>query len=175
MAITLIIEDGSIVEDANTYVDSAGAFATAYFEAHLYATTWTAATSEQKKAAVVQATRTIDSLITWKGRKTDQDQPRQWPRYQVFAEGFLVPDDQVPRAVQEATLEMAMALLERNRLADSAATQGVNALKLGQGALELELTPDKTTELKAIPDIVRQLLEPYGMTKGGGMKPVFRA
>lgn len=175
MAITLIIEDGSIVDGANTYVDALGTVAADYFEAHLYAATWTAATDEQKKAAVVQATRTIDSLISWQGRKTDQDQPRQWPRYQVFAEGFLVPDDAVPVRVVEATLEMAMALLERNRLADSAATQGVNELKLGQGALELVLTPDKTTDLKAIPDIVRMLLEPYGVAKGGGMIPIYRA
>lgn len=176
MAITLIIENGSGVANANTYVDSAGALAAAYFEAHLHASVWSAATADQQKAAVVQATRAIDTLINWKGRRVAVDQARQWPRTGVMAEGFTIESDTVPNRVVYATLEMAMALLERDRLADTAASQGVSALKLGQGALELELGADPQAALKSIPEQVAALLEPFGTrTRGSGMVPVYRA
>jgi hypothetical protein len=175
MAITIIVEDGSTVDNANSYVDPLGAFATAYFEAHLYATNWTEATDEQKKAAVVQATRTIDSLLKWKGRRVAQDQPRQWPRYGVRADGFLIESNVVPRRIQEATLEQAMALLERDRLADTAREAPLTELGMGSGAMTLKFGKDPTANLSPIPDIVRQLLDPYGSTSGGGMVRVERA
>lgn len=175
MAITIIVEDGTTVDDANSYVDPAGAFAVAYFEAHLHKAAWTAADAEGKKAAVVQATRTIDSLIKWKGRRVAQDQPREWPRYGVRADNWVLAEDVVPVRVQEATLEQALALLERDRLADTAAEAPVTKLGMGSGALELEFGADPTANLNPIPDIVRRLLEPYGTTGGGGMVRVERA
>lgn len=174
MAITITLEDGTGVADANSYVDPAGTWEASYLEAHLYADLWTAATTERQKASVVQATRTIDSLISWKGRRVDYDQALEWPRYEVEADGFCVPSDEVPRRVREAVLEMALALLERNRLADQAVEAPVTKLGLGNGALELELGADPAQSLPAIPRIVQQLLAPYGFAPGG-LQRIFRA
>lgn len=174
MPITIILEDGTGVSEANSYVDPAGAVATGYFEAHLHAAGWHAATVDQRKASVVQATRALDYLMDWKGRRVEQAQARQWPRIEVYAEGFIVESDEVPIRVIQATLEMAMALLERDRLADTAATQGVTELKLGQGALEIQLTNDPQTNLRAIPDQVRRLLAPFASASGSTMRRVYR-
>lgn len=175
MAITIIVEDGSLVEDANSYVDPEEDFATDYFEAHLHASTWNDATDEQRKAAVVQATRTIDSLMTWKGRRVDANQAREWPRYGVRYDGHYIETDVIPTRLREATLEMAMALLERDRLADTAREAPVTELGLGSGALSLKFGDDPTASLPPIPEIVRRLLFPFGSTSGGGMARVERA
>lgn len=175
MAITITVEDGSIVADANSYVDPEETFAIDYFEAHLHATTWTGADLEEQKAAVVQATRTIDSLLKWQGRKVQYDQPREWPRYGVRVDGWILETNEIPRRLREATLEMAMALLERDRLADSAVEAPVTELGLGQGALDIKFGEDPAATLNPVPDIVRRLLEPFGTTSGGGMVRVQRA
>ena len=56
--------------------------ATTYFGAtlHLYADAWTAASADEKAAALNMAQQKIES-IRWKGRKYSEDQDLQWPRY----------------------------------------------------------------------------------------------
>ena len=56
--------------------------ATTYFGAtlHLYADAWTAASADDKAAALNMAQQKIES-IRWKGRKYSEDQDLQWPRY----------------------------------------------------------------------------------------------
>ena len=78
MALTLIKEDGTGRVDANSYADVAGA--SAYFEGHLYATAWTGASADQKAAALVMATRLIDSQFQFCGYRAHSEQALQWPR-----------------------------------------------------------------------------------------------
>ena len=78
MALTLVKEDGTGKANANSYADVAGA--DSYFEGHLYATAWTAATSTQKAAALVMATRLIDAEFQFNGYKLLSTQALQWPR-----------------------------------------------------------------------------------------------
>lgn len=65
MALTLNKEDGTGKPTANTYALVADA--DSYHEGHLYAAGWTAATVEQKTAALVMATRVIDSEYQFNG------------------------------------------------------------------------------------------------------------
>src|SRR5512136_1491423 len=78
MALTLIKEDGTGRTDANSYASVAEG--DAYFEGHLYASAWTAATSGTKAAALVMATRLVDSQFQFHGYRTNETQALQWPR-----------------------------------------------------------------------------------------------
>jgi hypothetical protein len=78
MALTLVKEDGTGKADANSY--AAVADADSYFEAHLYASAWTAATATTKAAALVMATRLVDSQYQFNGFRAHDTQALQWPR-----------------------------------------------------------------------------------------------
>src|SRR5687767_14468449 len=78
MALVLIKEDGTGKVDANSYATAAEG--DAYHEGHLYATVWTTATLATKEAALVMATRLIDSQYFFGGGKANDGQALQWPR-----------------------------------------------------------------------------------------------
>jgi hypothetical protein len=117
MALVLIKEDGSGKIDANSYADAADG--DAYHDGHLYASAWTAAAPEIKEAALVMATRLIDSQLRFAGFKTSDAQALQWPRRSCPDPdlGDFAPSDAVPKNVCDATCEMARELLILDRTA----------------------------------------------------------
>ena len=129
MALTLIKEDGTGKVDANSY--AAVADGDAYFEGHLYASAWTAATSGTKAAALVMATRLVDSQFQFNGYRAHEEQSLQWPRercpdpdrnavtssLQSPVLSSFVANDEVPKGVGEAVCEMARELLIADRTA----------------------------------------------------------
>ena len=78
---TFVVEDGSIVAEANSYVSVAEA--DNFFALHLYGASWAAATTQQKQAALVMSTRTINASVVWKGSPITHIQRLQWPRQGV--------------------------------------------------------------------------------------------
>ena len=117
MALILIKEDGTGRADANAYANATDG--DAYHDGHLYATAWTGATAEQKVAALVMATRLIDGQFQFEGLKTKSAQALQWPRENCHdPDGTdVLPGDAVPKAVVDATCEMARELLIVDRTA----------------------------------------------------------
>jgi hypothetical protein len=127
MALVLVKEDGTGRSDANSY--AAAADADAYYDGHLYASAWTAATTGNKEKALVFATRLIDSQFQFNGWRAHDSQALQWPRercpdpdkgpsvsFQVlFSLGQYVEADEIPKAVVNATCEMARELLLLDR------------------------------------------------------------
>src|SRR5580765_2114378 len=78
MALTLVKEDGTGKTNSNSY--AAAADGDAYFDAHLYAQAWTNADTGAKETALVMATRLIDSMCQFSGRRAHTTQALQWPR-----------------------------------------------------------------------------------------------
>jgi hypothetical protein len=129
MALTLIKEDGTGRTDANSYATAAEA--DSYFEGHLYASAWSAATAATKAAALVMATRLVDSQYQFHGYRAHDTQALQWPRERcpdpdrnlVTSTTMspvltnFVPSTQVPQPVSFAVCEMARELLIVDRTA----------------------------------------------------------
>ena len=115
MALTLIKEDGTGKVDANSYASAADG--DAYHEGHLYATAWSGALLASKEAALVMATRLIDSQFQFGGVRVKETQALQWPREDCRdpdGADFLA-SDAIPKAVVNATCEMARELLIADR------------------------------------------------------------
>ena len=116
MALILIKEDGTGLSNANSYASAADG--DAYFEGHLYASAWTAALLANKEKALVFATRLIDAEFQFNGYTMKATQALSWPRQKcpdpdegrTDADGFF-PSDAVPKALLQATCEMARELL----------------------------------------------------------------
>src|SRR5688572_12267975 len=111
MPLVLIKEDGTGKVDANSYASVADG--DAYYDGHLYATAWTAATLANKEKALVFATRLIDAEYQFAGWKSHESQALQWPRGSCLDPDGTedLPSDAVPKAVVDATCELARELL----------------------------------------------------------------
>ena len=171
MALTLIKEDGTGKTDANAYANAADG--DAYHEGHLYATAWTAATLANKEAALVMATRLIDGQFQFGGSKAHEEQALQWPR-----EGCRDPDgsdvlasDAVPKAVVDATCEMARELLVADRTA-APAGEGLKYYNTGT----TQTGYDKHDTRPVISHVAQALLAKYGalLKSRSGAVPLVR-
>lgn len=175
MALTLIVEDGTIVAGANSYVDPTASVAVDFFDAHLFATAWTGAVADDRTKACIMATRYVDQLILWKGVPVENNQPLSWPRDQVLLKGQTeyLADDAIPLDIVHAVLETANAFLVGDRVSDTGKSAGVSAISLGQGALDLTFQqPDPQHNLPIIPKQVMILLEKYGASRESGFRQI---
>lgn len=159
---TLIPEDGTGMPNANSYASLAEA--DAYADAHLYAQEWTAADVDRKTVALVMASRVLDSSTDWIGSRSHADQGLAWPRTGAKYDGVLIGQN-VPRAVKNATAELAR-LLMKSDLTEDVAQNNLKSLNLGKGALEIDFKDG--SEKKRIPTSVGELLMGLGNISSDG-------
>ncbi|MHB8523146.1 MAG: DnaT-like ssDNA-binding protein [Limisphaerales bacterium] len=179
MALTLTKEDGTGKADANTYASVADG--DAYHDGHLYASAWTVAATANKEAALVFATRLIDVEYQFNGFKANEGQALQWPRvscpdpdgaallwpvlpWRTGRGGALVSGDVVPKAVAEATCEMARELLIEDR---TAAPPG-EGLTETQGADYSKTIYSKKDTRPIISHVAQAMLAKFGALVRGG-------
>lgn len=123
MAITITATPGDVA--ANSFVTAAEM--TAYCDARLNASIWTAA--DAQLPALVEATRDL-SLLDYEGERVDGTQALSWPRQYaenpdapigsadptipVLIDGLPVyyADDVIPQRVKDATCELALQYLK---------------------------------------------------------------
>lgn len=98
---TLIIEDGSIVANANSYVTVQEL---TDFAADRGVDTFTGDESE----LLIQAMDYLENQ-DYKGLKKTQDQPLQWPRVNVVIDSFYFPSDEIPVELKYAQMQIAMS------------------------------------------------------------------
>jgi hypothetical protein len=170
MPLILVKEDGSGLPDANTYASVADG--DAYHDGHLYASSWTAATTANKEKALVLATRLIDATYYFNGWKSKSPQALQWPR-----EGAVDPDrktmafsalqnvfgpyfesDKIPKALVDATCEMAREVLITDR---TDAPDGEGIVQLGVVG-SLNLIFDKKDRQPIISHLAQSMLSKLG-------------
>lgn len=73
---------------------------------------WDDADEDEREASLMMATARLD-LEAWRGQVTETTQRLQWPRKYVYdRNGTLYAIDAIPRPIQEATYELALAILD---------------------------------------------------------------
>lgn len=98
---------------------------------------WRAGAEDTKLRALVSGTRSIDAQ-SWKGEKTDPDQPLDFPRTGLtYPDGSEVPSDAYPPEVVEASIELA-AMLNNGETIDPAVARETTARRLKAGSVEIE-------------------------------------
>jgi hypothetical protein len=184
MALTLIVEDGSIVAGANTWISMEDA--ESYMEARLHTTTWDDATDPDKRAALVQAARIMGSYVDWLGWLTDEDQALKWPRWGICYDGtqywtcsglwltdervYTVSEDSIPQAVVDAQCELALHLLSSDTQAVPD-TAGFSEIEV-EGAVSLKV--DKQDRTGTIPVHVWDMIRHFGSRKSGANVQLMR-
>ena len=118
----IIVEDGSIVEGANSYATEAELVDYAADRGLTLTTT---------ASALLLKTMDLLELQNFKGNKLTKDQPLQWPRSGVYIDGFLIGDDEIPQELKSAQFAIAVAIDEgANPLATNTKT-GVKKKVIG--------------------------------------------
>ena len=115
MAVTLVVEDGTGLANANTYVSLAAA--SSYISANIHAfQTWDALDDDDKKSLLIWSTRLLDQRTSWRGLPTTTTQALQWPRIGATdRNGESVSQVVVPQPVRDATAELARYLMTVDR------------------------------------------------------------
>lgn len=154
---------------ANSYITETDA--TQYFTDRLYADAWNAASSDERKAALLWATRVLDSRVDWHGVRATAAQSLDWPRaYVKDMDAALIPPSDpnypgytyldgtiVPAAIKHAQCELALALLGGDITLDPG-TQGFTSIAVGP----ISLGVDKNDKPQSLPRAVRELLVGFG-------------
>jgi len=184
MALTLIKEDGTGKADANSYASVADG--DSYHDGHLYASAWIAASADQKATALVMASRLIDAEYQFNGVRAVDSQALQWPRVNcldpdkapfpvltslILADPF-VSTSIVPKALAQATCEMARELL----IADRTASPPGEGLKYYNDSGK-QTGYDKKDTRPVISPVAQALLAKFGslVKSGSGAVRLVRA
>jgi len=105
---TVVVETGAVVANANSYVDVADA--DSYLRTRARATAWDALDLATKRGRLIQASQYLDATCAWRGDPVSSSQTMGWPRSGVLDKnGTAVDNDIVPTAVVNATIEVAVA------------------------------------------------------------------
>lgn len=170
----LVVEDGSIVAGANSYVSLADA--DAYLANALTASVWTALTDPAKEALLIAASRWLDQQAVWHGYKVDADSAMRWPRSGVCDRDNLpVAEDEIPQQLMEAVMELALFFAtpenDPTRYAD---LQGFEEITVDVITLRFAQGYDATTK-KLLPGLNTMLRGLGGVSFGGrGFAPIVR-
>lgn len=123
----LVVEDGSGLDNANTYASIADGDT---YHALFNNETWTDAISDEKATALVNATQYLDLRWEFVGEPVTPSDPNtagqalKWPRTNggsnIFdLRGNEIGDEEVPFQIVNATLEYALVYLTSGRLLPS--------------------------------------------------------
>lgn len=110
---TLIIEDGSIVANADSYINVADTitFLNSYYsEYDEEAAAFLGLSTSRQEVILRQSTYVLDRRYRerWKGYKNVQTQSLDWPRSDVNDEdGWAIPTDSIQRRILRAEVEIA--------------------------------------------------------------------
>lgn len=175
MAVSVLVTTAGSA-NANAYCDVA--FADQYhFDRPAVGTTWSAAITADKSAAILWATRLMDNMWEWVGYPTDAVQALLWPRGAMLKRnGWEYVDIHVvPLEIQRATAEYARQLLASDRAGDSnIETLGLKSLQAGP----VQLSFKDAVFAKVVPDAVFNMIPPlwgYPRARSNGSRDLVRA
>jgi hypothetical protein len=102
---TVVVEDGSGVEGANSYASAADLFAYANQRG-----TPLAVTEAQANALLVQAMDYLEAKFgrRWQGERSNTAQALAWPRSGVYVDNVRIGSNEIPRELQYGQLAAAI-------------------------------------------------------------------
>jgi hypothetical protein len=183
MSAILVVEDGTGLADANSYVslDEANAF----FDTVPQTNTWSTQTDDQKTRLCIAATRMLDACFNWNGFKINATMALQWPRNlardanqyagvfyrnpQTFLGQYYDPS-KVPAGIKQGCCELIRFILDPadDRTGDREGI-GIDSFEVFQG---VKVKFDAKYSRPVIPDYVSTALLDFGNVRGIGTNSV---
>lgn len=164
-----------LATDANSYLTLAEAN-DILANRRLHTAAWDAAANPKKETALIWATKLLDAAFDWDGAVRDLNQALRWPRVGMLDldERYVNPD-LIPERLKEATADLALSLLARDRVSEPEMLGlGFSSARVGP----LSVTVDPKAVLQLIPEFIIDSMSPWGTPRNptGGMRvlPIVR-
>ena len=144
---------------ANSYVTVAEA--DAYFATSFGRTAWGSASAANKEIVLIESTRLLDLLVSWKGYVKSDTQALRWPRTYVpnidgrYLESYI-SDSIVPKDVKNAVFELAYSLLSNGGF--QASENELAKVKVGPVSIDFS----DTVKSNGLPKMVRDMIARWG-------------
>lgn len=153
-----IVEDGTSVVDANSYISVEDA--DDYFEGIGYQSSWFEKATIDRERALMSGTQFIDNQYVYIGLKAEETQGLQWPREDAIDNnGFEVTG--VPKNIEQATCEAAIRTLSTSLYTDVNTKGNIKLEKVD--VIEVEYFDGTTTTNPYT--VIDQLLFSTGLAK----------
>ena len=164
---TIIVEDGTGLADAETYISVSDANT---YHAARGATAWAALSESDKEAALRRATDYMGQAYRprWAGQRATSTQALDWPRTGVVVDGYEVASTVVPSAVSRACAELALRASAEELSPDL--ERGIKRERVDVIETEYDTASPQAKRFRA----VDQLLSAY-LSGGGAFLRVVRA
>ena len=177
--VTLIVEDGSGLPNANSYCDLD--YALEYCTMKGY-TSWQSLSETEQKVFIIRGTEFIDNFYNWRGRKGKGSQALSFPRLDLYDDDrYLI--NGIPDKLKKACLEAAF--LNSTSGADTLFTtkdengaikrQKVDSLEVEYFNNQQNETNMEAVDYTTIYDILNKLLKGLYKEKGDGGSVCTRA
>lgn len=153
----LILETGDGLPDSNSYGSVAGA--DSHFDDRGDAR-WAAATSDEKRAALIRATDYIDANYVFKSVRLTATQALENPRYVIFEELAGIPP-----ALVKATYELALIALD-TKLDPVITSRDVIINEVTAGPITKKTTFDAARRVTDNYPAITKLLKPLATRRG---------
>ncbi len=162
MAFAFVVEDGTGVTDATSYVSVEEADDIITMNIHASAS-WAALVDGDKEKLLAWASRYLDERTRWFGTKAVPASALRWPRVGVIdRDGIELSSTMVPRQLKIATAEMARYLIDEDRSVE----RGQDALtRLKADVIELEFS--EGYRLPQVPSHMQYLIKGLGTISSG--------
>lgn len=166
MVATFVVEDGTSVTGANSYMTEADA--DQYHDDYGSATAWDAVAD--KELNLRKATQYLDAVyvLRWKGDRSTDTQGLDWPRAHVWTnDGFAVASNIVPQELKDACAALALLAETETLLPDIAVSAaGIKRQKNKVGPLEQDTeyisSKPRYKRYSLVEGFLRDLLLPKG-------------
>lgn len=149
---TIIVEDGTIVANANSYV------AVTDVETYISDRALTSITSTDIDELIIRAMDYIEQL-DFKGLKLTRDQSLVWPRTNVVIDDYLIDTDEIPQLLKEAVSEAVIAINDsKSPLADLERLTSSTAVGSGAVSVSYQQGGNANTVVQTLHNKLRKLL-----------------
>lgn len=165
-----IVESGVGLTDANSLASLV--FADSYVAMFGNDSTWIASPDEEKKDALRQASRWLSLRRRFQGEVVNPDQGLAFPRSGMFDEnGYSVSHQIVPLKVQQATVELAVAIRKGTfkpfPVESAPSTLTGESLSVGPISISSSSSGVRSTNTEAQVTVAMELLKPFILASSG--------
>lgn len=129
MSASIIVEDGTIVANANSYVTTA--------QLSTFASNRGITISGTLADLLIKAMDYLEQL-DFKGTRRTRDQSLQWPRYDVVVDGYYQDPTVIPQALKDGLCHCAIAIDQSN---DPLQDLVPSPIKQVVGPIEVDYSP----------------------------------
>lgn len=152
-----IVEDGSVVSGANSYLSVADADA---YHSDRGNAAWTG-TNAVKQSALIRATDYIEQKYAerWQGCRADEDQDLSWPRAGISG----IDDDFIPKELKQAVALLALEALSADLNPNLDQSSAIKREKTDVLETEYFEAAIGTTSRPAISGLLRRYLNGTGI------------